>query len=153
MLLCCAECGRIKGNKFPLKNGEPLLIDPTFEEPWEYLDYDPKTGNIMERYILNRNEVSERGKITVDVLKLKERDALANGHRTTFRRLKEQVEAFLADSAMDANIFVGKLKADDKHNLLGWCLYGNGGNEEPFKTLRREHPHAWEALEEAVRNA
>jgi hypothetical protein len=32
LLLCCAECGRFKGDEFPLSNGQPLLIDPTMED-------------------------------------------------------------------------------------------------------------------------
>lgn len=34
LLLCCTECGRLKGDRFPLAEGQPLLIDPTAEEPW-----------------------------------------------------------------------------------------------------------------------
>jgi 5-methylcytosine-specific restriction endonuclease McrA len=34
LLLCCAECGRLKGNRFPLVAGQPMLVDPTAEEPW-----------------------------------------------------------------------------------------------------------------------
>jgi uncharacterized protein (TIGR02646 family) len=41
LLLSCAECGRFKGDSFPLSNGQPLLIDPTAEDPWLHLDFDP----------------------------------------------------------------------------------------------------------------
>lgn len=34
LLLCCSECGRLKGNRFPLQGKKPLLIDPTKEQPW-----------------------------------------------------------------------------------------------------------------------
>lgn len=50
LLLCCSECNEIKGSKFHLENGEPTLIDPSVDEPWEFLDFDPDTGNIVARY-------------------------------------------------------------------------------------------------------
>ena len=44
LLLCCTECGRFKGDRFPLAEDQPLLIDPTAEDPWLYLDFDPVTA-------------------------------------------------------------------------------------------------------------
>ena len=29
LLLCCTECGRLKGNQFPLAGRQALLIDPS----------------------------------------------------------------------------------------------------------------------------
>ena len=45
LFLCCTECGRFKGDDFPLENGSPLLVDPTADDPWQFLDFDPATGN------------------------------------------------------------------------------------------------------------
>lgn len=153
LLLCCTECGRCKGSKFPIKDGEALLIDPTIEEPWQYLDFDPKTGNIIERFLLSMNQFSERGKVTVEILQLKERESLSTGHRITYRRLKDHVETFLKNGSVNPSEMIDKLMADDKHNLLGWCAYSNGGNVEPFKTLRLEFPNVWESLIAAVISA
>src|SRR5258706_10052016 len=50
LLLCCTECGRFKGSRFPLENGVPMLVDPTAEDPWQFLDFDPATGVIVARY-------------------------------------------------------------------------------------------------------
>jgi uncharacterized protein (TIGR02646 family) len=48
LLLCCTECGRFKGQVFPLENGSPVLVDPTADDPWQFLDFDPATGNIVD---------------------------------------------------------------------------------------------------------
>ncbi len=50
LLLCCTECGRFKGGRFPLQGEAPLLIDLSAEDPWAHLDFDPDTGNISPRF-------------------------------------------------------------------------------------------------------
>ncbi len=51
MFLCCTECGRLKGDRLPLlPGGQPALVDPSAEDPWEHLDFDPDTGNVTARY-------------------------------------------------------------------------------------------------------
>ena len=53
MLLCCAECQNIKGDEFPVdQQDNPLLIDPTQENPWEYIEFDCETGNLTSRFDL-----------------------------------------------------------------------------------------------------
>lgn len=44
LLLCCAQCGRHKGTQFPLDQDRPLLIDPTTDNPWDFLEFEPRTG-------------------------------------------------------------------------------------------------------------
>ena len=50
LLLCCTHCGRLTGNQFPLAGRSALLVDPTKENPWDSLDFDPTTGNISARF-------------------------------------------------------------------------------------------------------
>ena len=50
LLLCCTHCGRLKGDQFPLAGRSALLVDPTKENPWDSLDFDPTTGNISARF-------------------------------------------------------------------------------------------------------
>lgn len=63
-LLSCTECGRFKLNRFPLRDGQPLLIDPTAENPWLNLDFDPLTGNIVARFDPAANQYAEKGATT-----------------------------------------------------------------------------------------
>jgi len=149
-LLNCTECGPIKGIKFPLQGGEPMLIDPTVEEPWLYLDFDPTTGNITSRYDVNKGDWSQQGAATVDVLELDRREALAHRHLKTFRRISSRVKAYLEDHKPPAAVLIERMQDDDDHDLLGWCVYGDGGNTEPFHSLREQHPDVWHSLQVAL---
>jgi hypothetical protein len=87
LLLCCVECGRFKGDRFPLADGAPLLVDPTAEDPWDYLDFDPTTGNVVARFDTAANDWIAKGQATVGLLQLDRREAMAAGYRKTYRRL------------------------------------------------------------------
>ena len=143
LLLCCVECGRLKGNRFPLAAGQPLLIDPTVEEPWLYLDFDPTTGNVVARFDMDTNAWSPKGLKTVEVLQLDRREALAAGYRRTLRRLAAVVERHLSESAPAAGELVAGLQDADDHGLLGWCFIGAGQTMSPFSDLRQQQPDVW----------
>ncbi len=50
-LLACAACNRAKGDRFPKNEaGDPLLIDPTKSDPWDFLFYDPETDELTPRW-------------------------------------------------------------------------------------------------------
>jgi uncharacterized protein (TIGR02646 family) len=142
MVLCCSECGRFKGDRFPLEAGVPLLIDPTMEEPWLHLDFDPQTGNIVARFDRESNSYSSKGTNTVCVLHLDRREALAAGYRRTFLRLTKSIEGFLAKET-PFDVLWESLRDTDDHGLLGWCLVGTGQNVRPFDELRNRHPDIW----------
>ena len=154
LLLCCAECGRIKGDRFPLSvAGEPMLVDPTAEDPWRHLDFDPATGNIVARFNTDANDWSANGLKTVEVLQLDRREALAVGYARTYRRLSALVERHLQDGLDNAAAFVASLQETDDHGLLGWCVMGTGGGMPPFSDLRVRHPAVWTACVNAVQAA
>lgn len=146
MLLCCTECGRFKGSQFPMTNRRPMLIDPTAEDPWQHLDFDPDTGNLTARFDLDANDWSAKGAMTVAVLRLDRREAMAAGYASTFRRLAGIVQtslASMADGSMtSANLLAAMRHADD-HGLLPWCLNGAGQSFMPFSELRDQHPQIW----------
>jgi uncharacterized protein (TIGR02646 family) len=146
LLLCCTECGRFKGNTFPLSHEKPLLIDPTAEEPWDYLDFDPKTGNIMARFDKTTNNKSEKGSKTVKVLQLNRREALADGYKKTFRKIKAEVERKLSETSPDAAEFKKFIGDIDEHGLIGWGFIGVGREQSPFSDLRKRHPKFWEEI-------
>jgi uncharacterized protein (TIGR02646 family) len=150
MLLCCTECGRLKGNRFPLLDGQPLIIDPTAEEPWEHLDFDPTTGNIIPRFDLNTDDWSARGQTTVGVLQLDRREAMAAGYRRTFLRLAALAERHLHSGATSADALISALNDADKHGLLGWCFIGTGQHVPPFQELKQQQPEVWTACLAAI---
>lgn len=124
LLLCCTECGRFKGDRFPVSGPDPLLIDPSTEDPWAYLDFDPDTGNIGPRFDLASGEWSARGRCTVDTLRL-DRRALEHQQTSSF-------ESLLRD-----------LRSADDHGLLPWCFGPAGRAVEPFQSLHNRFPDLW----------
>jgi len=147
LLLCCGICGRKKGNQFPMADGQPLLIDPTSENPWEYLDFDPGTGNIVPRVEPISGDEAPKGRETVRVFQLEKRQALANGYKRTFNRLKELVEELLGREFAEGD--VERLLEADDHGLLGWCFGESGPKVQPFGRFREAKPREWEICQQA----
>lgn len=149
MLLGCADCGRIKGGKFPLVAGQRALVKPTIDDPWEFLDFDPETGNLVPRYQPATGGTTPKGEKTVEVLQLDRREALAKGYQKSFRRICSKIEEILPHAAPDAAALVHALTEADDHGLLGWCFRGLGVNANPLVALRQRHPGVWAACERA----
>ncbi|MBK7146221.1 MAG: hypothetical protein IT478_14405 [Xanthomonadales bacterium] len=144
MLLCCTECGRFKGDRFPLsKAGEPLLVDPSAEDPWQCLDFDPDTGNLTARYDAASGAPSPKGEVTVQVLHLDRREGMAEGYRRAYRRIVACVRQALA--ADDFDKLVIELPQADTHGLMGWCFGPIGARLQPFAELRRRASSTWAA--------
>lgn len=143
LLLCCTECGRFKGEQFPMDHALPLLVDPTADDPWQYLDFDPATGNIVARFDVASNDWTSKGTKTVEVLHLDRREALAESYQKTYRRLKSLVDAALQQTSLAAAALANALCEADDHGLLGWCFRGTGQNESPFRDLREKHLAIW----------
>ena len=143
LLLCCTECGRFKGNQFPLNGKRPLLIDPSKEEPWRYLDFDPDTGNITARFDKQTNAYFPKGEKTVEILKLDRREAVAAGYRDTHDKLCNIIQHFLEKSDKSSDILITELLKVDQHGLLGWCFIGTGQDEMPFNEFKQQHPLLW----------
>jgi uncharacterized protein (TIGR02646 family) len=147
LLICCSGCNTLKGKKFPLdRNHKPLLINPTTENPWNELDFDPTTGIIVARPDPITRTVSPRGAETVKVLQFEERQAVADGYLFTYELLEERVQTALTTppaSPAETDAFIAKLKRLDDHGLLVWCFHALGANTAPFNTLRTQNPTLW----------
>ncbi len=150
LLLCCTECGRFKGSKFPLVNGNPLLIDPSIDEPWQYLDFDPTTGNITARFNLVANVFQIKGENTVEVFQFDRREALAAGYKKTYRSLGARITLFLETPVASATL-IDDLIEHDEHGLLGWFFKGNGKSENDLVQLQERFPVIWQECVEAFR--
>ncbi len=144
LLLCCSKCNSKKDDKFPMQGNRPLLIDPSKEEPWRYLDFDPDTGNIIARFDLKTNAYFLKGEKTVEVLQLDRREALAAGYIKTYRRLSNKFQRFLNEPNQSADKLIAELQEADDHGLLGWCFIGTGQNEAPFKEIKQKNPLFWQ---------
>lgn len=149
LLLCCTECGRIKGSQSPIVGRRILLVDPTREEPWDFLDFDPTTGNLTARFEVQTNDFSDKGRYTVTLLQLDRREALAAGYVKTYQRLSAVINDFLESPNKPTTALIAELINNDDHGLLGWCFKGSGQNETPFTQLRNQHSTVWQACRAA----
>lgn len=151
LLLCCTDCGRLQGHQFPLDAGKPLLLDPTVEDPWEFLDFDPKTGNLVPRVEPSSGAELPKGRETVRVLHRDRRDTLANGYRKTLRRMAQRVRQIVDEGW--TNDSLKPLREADDHGLLGWCFLGLGQNDPPFADLRSRCPEKWASCQQRIAEA
>ena len=150
LLLCCTQCGRLKGSKFPLFNSKPLLLDPSKEEPWKYLDFDPTTGNITARFDILSNAFQIKGEETVITLQLDRREALAVGYQQTYKKLNQRISLFL-QTPTPPQILIYDLIEHDEHGLLGWFFKGNGQSEPILIHLKTQYPSVWKACVRAFK--
>ena len=134
-----------------LESRKPLLIDPSKEQPWLYIDFDPETGNLVARFDPVTGDYSVKGEWTLTTLKLDQREVLAVGYRKAFIRLTRKVQRFLDDS-IDANQLLLKLQEEDDHGLalLGWIFLGTGKTIDPFQQLQTLHPEVYSDLSKAM---
>ena len=147
MLLCCTPCGRFKGNRFPLdENNAPLLVDPVLDEPWDYISFEPLTGNIVPRYDPVANSYSQKGTETVTLLKLDRRESLSLGYKKTYRLINHILGVYLySENGRDVDIVKAIIDLDE-YGLIGWCILGSGIDEPHFKKLRETQNETWQSL-------
>ena len=126
-----------------------MLVDPTVDDPWAHLDFDPQTGKLTARFILAQNMASERGIETVAALHFDFREELHSQYRKSWKRLTKVAMEFLKSNSLDAKSLVRELNEADDHGLLGWCVHGAGLNEAPFDSLWKAAPDAFEKLSAA----
>ncbi len=134
-----------KGERFPLSGQDPLLIDPTTDDPWLDIDFDPGKGNLTARFLVALNTVSEKGKATVDLLKLDRREEASNGYLKYWARMKASAERSCTGRLPENGLIEDLIQMDD-HGLLGWCTRGAGVNEPPFDEVWAKAPEVLEKL-------
>jgi len=158
MLYLCGGCNRQKGENFPLdENGDPLLIDPTVDEPWTMLYFDPVTGNITPRWIATADMPHPRGVATTDpaILPLNV-EAVTEGRRRTWRRLSRSVQAFLrtaGDAAQYQTVEAELLEAiadNPDYGIAEWIFRYDGADIEPFAALHIGYPVLWDKIQALV---
>lgn len=146
LLLACTVCGRYKGDRFPMDGHKPLLVDPSKEDPWKYLDFDPATGNLSARFDPGTNSYSRKGSETVQLLHLDRREGLACGYQRSWKRISDTVTRILNSPAIPQTKFVTELQQADEHGLLGWVVLGTGYNDPLFVKLRQCNAGAWSVI-------
>lgn len=160
LLLACAGCNRQKGDRLELDDlGDPLLIDPTAEDPWDFLFFDSATGWITARYQPD-GTTSSKGEYTCreEVLPLNV-EAVTDGRCRTRRNLKRAVQHFVERAGQGAQLEVhadelaAAVHDNDDYGLAAWFFLRDGREEPPFSDLRKRYPSTWVRLEQAVNDA
>jgi uncharacterized protein (TIGR02646 family) len=142
LLLACSGCNTLKREQFPVVENEPLLINPTVEDPWQFLDYEPNTGIITAKFDVQMNDFMLKGTETVKILHLDRREALENGRKKTFADLQDIAKKAICEIAIDPVDLLREFNRRDEYGLLSWCLSPSGLQHPTFNLLAAKHPDA-----------
>ena len=150
-LWICAGCNRSKSSRFPCDDiGQPLLLDPTVDEPWDYLFFDPDTGEIAARWDSTTGVESPKGLAMLEVISSLRHQAVTEGRRRVYQRLKKAVLSFLTQSADGTppseeriSDLLEEVDYAVDYGLAAWFFLREGQSEESFRMLRLLHPSVW----------
>lgn len=157
LLLSCAGCNSKKGERFDLDQaGHPLLIDPTAEDPWDFLYFDSATGNLAARYDPG-GIPHPKGRHTTDpaVLPLNI-EAVTEGRQRSRRNLIRAVDRFLESSGVEDDAselrheLIEAVRNTGAYGLAEWYFLHDGQEDQPFALLKEIHPPVWCAVQEAL---
>jgi len=150
----CPVCNRLKGDRFPLDAaGFALLINPTIEDPWEYLILDIDTGVLAPRY--NQGMFDVKAEATLKVIPSITYEAAEEGRSRSVRRIREAVKR-IPDSSQPLDEELRELfraVREDDYGVASWFALWEGRNEADMVDLRRRNPQAWNRFVAAAQSA
>lgn len=156
LILACSGCDIRKGTRFPLdESGEPLLIDPTAEDPWDHLYFDARTGIVTARF-LDDGRVDPRGEYTTRGSGLPLNiEPVTKGRSRTVRNLGRCIQQFIDSTARQDNPrlqqdLISCIDDADDYGMGTWFVHREGRADSPFAKLRDGHPATWTLLEERL---
>ncbi|MCK6517161.1 hypothetical protein L6R46_19120 [Myxococcota bacterium] len=143
LLWSCPACGRKKGAQFPLAaDGAPLLLDPTRQDPWDHLVFEPDTGQLVPRLDPTTGAPDPVGAATCSpkLLPLNV-EAVTHGRRRAWWALCEAVSDFLArpDAEQERRLFA-RIEAAERPELVVWALLREGREIFPFSAFCATYP-------------
>jgi uncharacterized protein (TIGR02646 family) len=157
LLRICGGCNRQKGDQFPLRGRLPLLIDPTVEDPWDFLVFEPVTGIIAARIDGASGEPHPKGVTTLQERLLPLNiEAIKLKRQATQRNLERAVARFLGDMVRGAALPQARaelhqaVQDNDAHGLAQWYFRRDGSNEPPFRELRANYPEIWQSIQAVI---
>lgn len=156
-LWVCANCNRCKLHRFPCDAaGNPLLLDPTVDDPWDHLFFDPDTAELAARWDIASGEENPRGKAVLETLSPLRHQAVTEGRLRTLRALRRTLQAFQRDTSTSErseeavqDLLAGIEDAAD-YGIAVWFFLHDGRDEEPFRTFRERFPAIWKRAVERV---
>ncbi|MBB4755180.1 hypothetical protein [Actinoplanes lobatus] len=145
-LYVCTGCNRYKSNKFPVDSlGKPLLINPTWCDPWRFLFLDTATGVVVERDL--GGTLDPRAVETLKIIKTLSTEAAEEGRSRVIRRLAYAAEEVLAGSN-EAKVCqrLAREVADDDFGISRWFAIWDGADEAPFSLIRTGNHSVWRSF-------
>jgi hypothetical protein len=145
LLWVCATCNRKKSSRFPVKDGEPLIINPASEDPWRFLFLDLSSGVLAPRF--DEDSPSEKGAATLQAVDILNHEGVIESRARYIRRLKGFAKELLQCDA--SNAVASKFISEILHNDFGVASYvvlWDGAFESPFSDVRAGFPRLWRRL-------
>ena len=152
MILACSICNLQKLEKFELDdNNNPLLIDPTNEDPWSNLYLDLDTGNIVAQYL--DGGYSPRGEYTSseDTLPLNTEancDCRLKAIKTILKAISEYNTK--PGSNKSLNSLKKTILANNGQDVAYWIFCASKEKHPTLKALNLKHPKAERYIQEAL---
>ena len=150
LLVVCTPCNRAKGTDFPLAgDGQPLLIDPTADEPTEHLGFVPETGELAAVWEPGGEE-SKRGVETLRVIHNVISEPVNDRRRAAYEVLEDAVQEYL-DGDRNSTSLINTIRKHRDFGLAHWAFLGRGASRRPFADLQTSAPAVWLEAQEAAR--
>lgn len=158
MLLACTGCNRKKGDRFPVDiTGNPLLIDPCIDEPWEHLVFVAETGELAPKWKSQVAGYDARGEAMTnpDILPLNI-EAVTSGRQRAHRDLSRIAQRVLGELRAQTGSIADATSAEllqylaehDDFGLTRWIFHFWDPVEDPFLAIRDEYSQLWDELRE-----
>jgi 5-methylcytosine-specific restriction endonuclease McrA len=142
LMWACPECNRRKAVKFPTAEGQPLVINPTRDDPWSHLVLDVGTGVLAPRFL--EEGLDPFGDATLDVIVALNYEAVVEGRARAIRRLTAAAQLVLADGdSPDTRGTLAEQVREDEFGVAPWFAFWEGAGDEPFAILRTTHQQLW----------
>ncbi len=156
MIAACGDCNESKGDEFDFDlHGVPKLINPTEEDPWEYLYYDSSTGEIVPRWV-RVNTKDPYAEYTLETISHLRSESVVVGRLAAQNNLREAVARIIEPQASRSaasrrlDELLHSIQRNDSYGLLEWFFIHEGAEEAPFSELRRRFQAHWQILSSAI---
>ncbi|MQS43217.1 hypothetical protein [Xanthomonas translucens] len=127
-LYICAPCNRLKNNRFRLlPSGQPVLINPVDEDPWEFFDFVEATGEIVPRADLVGDALIRASATLSDDSSRVCIESVTESRRISARGIRRAVENFLVGEKGEAeeNNFIDDVLGHARPELVKWYFSGD----------------------------
>ncbi|HWL01567.1 MAG TPA: HNH endonuclease [Microbacteriaceae bacterium] len=144
----CDNCNRRKSAKmtFDPATGQPLVVRPDRECPWDFLYLDTETGVITPRVHAPMFEPDRRGHETLRALPVLGFEPVLEGRRREIRRLLGAGHRALETRGTDEARAVILAFKEEHHGVKSWIAHHEGSEESPWREIKAESPRLWRRL-------